>query len=331
MKTLVLSAADIQAATDRNGLRMAMLHALMALSRREAASAARHVIEIDQTRVMGFMPAFAIGDGIIGYKAVTVFQGNTKFGRDPHQGIVVLSNPESGEVSAILDGSTLTKLRTAAVSAAATDRLSRRDASKLTLLGTGRQAFEHALAIAEIRKLGEVVICGRSIEHAEELKRKLESHIDCKIQVVKDVRDAVRSADIVVACTASRNALLDIDDLPSGVHLNAIGACRPGYFEISLRSHPALAIYVDSREACAQEASEITDPIAKGLLDPKFVKGEIGALFAEEIEGRLSENQITVFKSVGLGIEDLMAADYVLARAREKRLGKNIDLGSHDE
>lgn len=320
MKTLVLSASEILEATDRSALRQAMVQALRELSCGAAKSFPRQVAAFDSHRVIGFMPA--LNASVMGYKTVSVFSRNHERGLNPHQGLVVLSDPQSGMIKAILEGSTLTALRTAAVSAAATEILSRENASVLGILGTGRQAFEHALSIAEVRRLRKIVIRGRSRRSELRFSEKLKEHLDCSIEFAEHFREV----DILVTATASREVLLDSADFSPGLHLNAIGACRPGEREVEFRANPQLSIFLDSKEACAREASEIYESINSGALDRKHIRGEIGEVFAKKISGRQSLSEITVFKSVGLGIEDVLAAECIFAAAVAREIGTSLGL-----
>ena len=264
-----------------------MLEALRKVARGAARHLPRQVTPVTDDAQLGFMPAGL--PGLLGYKVVGVFPRNQERGLNPHQGLVTLVNPETGRVTALLEGSTLTALRTAAVSAAATELLSREDAKTLVLIGSGRQAREHERALRRVRDFREIRYWNRSTEHSP--------------------RAAVADADVVVSVTPSREILFGISDLKPGAHLNAVGASRPGFRELDL-SDGAATLYADCREACLLESDEL-----HGL---SFT--ELGAS-----SGRASASEITVFKSVGLGIEDLAAAAFFVERARALGLGQEVE------
>lgn len=222
MKTLVLSATDILAAHSAKGLKKAMEHALKNLSSAQAQNFPRTVIEFNSSSALGVMPAQDQSRNLLGYKAVSVFFANRQIGLNPHQGLVILMDEHTGLIKALLDGTTVTALRTAAVSAAATERLSKQDAKTLTLIGAGRQAYEHALAIYEVRPIQKIQIWNRTIQTAENLILKLKNKISCEFSISDSPQQAVRNADIVVTCTSSKIPILRGDDFMPGTHINAV-------------------------------------------------------------------------------------------------------------
>lgn len=326
MKTWVLNRRDILAVLDRTGLRQHMVEALMRISLGEALNYPRQVIELGPGRSLGFMPAQDLILDLIGYKTVSVFSENKELGLNPHQGAVILLDSKTGQVRAILDGSTITAIRTAAVSAAATEKLSLPGSRILALIGAGRQAYEHALALSEVRKIKKIFVWNRSVEAAERLIAILRSELPCEIESAMTPESAVAEADVIVTCTASSKALLKVDHIRPGAHVNAIGACRSGQLEIQLSNREHLKIYMDSREACVREASEISEAVASKRLDSALIMGEIGDCFAGRILGRDQATDITFFKSVGLGIEDIFAAEFLYQRALRLNIGTTIDL-----
>ena len=252
------------------------------------------------------MPALNESRELMGYKAVTVFQSNSERGLNPHQGVVTLLNFNTGEIKCILEGSTITSLRTAAVSAAATDALSLPDSKILTILGSGRQAYEHIKAISKIRKLEEIRIFNRSIPNAEKLIETVSRETNSKFVISTNLEQSIRDADIVATCTSSSEILFKTSALKKGAHINAIGACRPGYREIEIIPDKNMKIFVDSIESCKIEADEIFQ---------LNISGEIGSVFSGAISGRTSSSQITLFKSVGLAVEDIFAAQLAYQNA----------------
>ena len=331
MKTLVLNTPDILAIHDALKLKDSMAAALRFLSEGQAQNFSRHAINIKDDAALGFMPATFAAGNLYGYKTVTVFANNKQHGLNPHQGFVVLLNGENGMIKAILDGSTVTALRTAAVSAVATEKLSRADSKILAVIGAGRQAFEHVFSISEVRPIEKVVIWNRNRDSTEKLIVQLRTKLNCDFEIAPTPQKAVAHADIVVTCTSSSEALFNIEDVRAGTHINAIGACRPGFAEIELFDREGLQIFMDSQAACLLEAAEITRALSDGKLSCTAFAGEIGDYLLGKIKGRTNKNQITFFKSVGLGVEDLFAANCFFNLALEKNIGTQINFGGLHE
>ena len=264
------------------------------------------------------MAAEDSASNLIGYKAVSVFPGNVSKGLNPHQGVVALLDPATGALGSLLEGSALTALRTAAASAAAAELLARADSSHLALVGTGLQALEHARAFSRIRTLRKITIYGRNRKNAEALAARLSDELGVEVDVALSARDAVALADLVVTATPARDFLFSTLDLAVGAHLTAVGACRPGMREVNFAPRCGLGIFVDSRAACAAEAEE--------LRESQCIRGEIGSVFLGSLTGRSSPSDITVFKSVGLGIEDVAAARFFVDQAMRQGVGQGIEL-----
>lgn len=330
----ILSAQDLETLLDLDGLRKSQRQALEVAANGD--NLPRHVVEADPDFAFGFMPALNPALQRAGFKAVTVAPGNRRHGLNPHQGLVTLLDVHTGQPQALLEGSTLTALRTAAASAAATDLLSRPDSKVLAILGTGRQAFEHVRALRRVRPIQKVILFGRIRANAEKLRTKTlensrkesKSHShsdDFEIQIVDTPREALRRADIVVTCTPSRETLFHSADLPAGSHLNAIGACRPGMLEVELQDRSGLRIYTDSCPASRGEMEEIRQALLKKHLSTASLKGAIGSLSKENLAGRESSTDVTIFKSVGLSIQDLCAADFFFQQAVQRQIGQVID------
>jgi alanine dehydrogenase len=258
------------------------------------------------------MLAFAPTTGLVGAKVACVVPENAKRGLNPHQGIVALFDSETGEVRATFDASEITAFRTVAMSLAATDCLSRVDSETHSVFGTGTQAHLHALHLTAVRPIRRITIVGRDLEKAKRLVARLRDELDSRIDLVAttEVARAAR-ADIVSLCTASTNPYLGSDCLAPGSHVNAIGACRPTMREIDIRAEDALSIYVDDLERCREEAAEIRQFFTSELEQPLLA---IGSAFAGE-SPRTSPNAKTLFKSVGVGLQDIVAAAGVLALA----------------
>lgn len=313
-----LSTSDLNHCLDLDLLREAMKETLVNLSKGRGKSFPRMVVRLAGNRAMGFMPAEQTEGAALGYKIVAVFPDDAEIGLNPHQGIVALLHPKTGQVTCILDGSEVTALRTAAVSAAATHKLARPDARTLGLIGAGRQAYEHVRAFLRLYSFETVLVF--SPRSASALAVRIENEFSLKTQIFQTPQAVASRADILVTATSSASPLLSILDVRRGAHVCAIGACRPGMREIGLRSRPGLKIYLDSQDACQLEAEEIAG-------DPRIqdhIIGEIGHCLDDQIESRQTDSEITFFKSVGLGIEDLGAARFFHDRAIQLGVGRDF-------
>ena len=290
------------------------------LHRGEAVNSPRLVLELGQkaAAALGAMLAtsstgamLATNQTLIGGKIVCVVPQNTERGLNPHQGVVILFSPIDGTPLGIFDATEITAYRTAAMSAAATAILSREDSETLTIVGTGYQAFLHAIFTSQIRQLKEIRIFARNPENSKSLQKKLAEELTTKVTVATDLGTSVANSDILCLCTSARTPYFSSQQLPPGIHVNAIGACRPGMREIEVVPRSELRVFVDDPERCREEAQEL-DLLFAGdrSLHPLTA---IGAVFSENCVGRSNRQQITLFKSVGVGLQDIATAAMLLA------------------
>jgi ornithine cyclodeaminase len=304
-----------------------MSHALQAVQNPQAKNFPRDVYPLTEGKNFGLMLAFDHSESLLGYKTLVLSPFARQNGLNAHQGIVVLLDATTGRLKCLLDASTVTGLRTAAVSAVATNALSKQNARSHAIIGTGYQAEEHFKSIRSIRPTIDTVhVYGRTPASTERFEHFLKSQHIKKIMIHSNPVDAVCDADIVTTCTNAQTPFLSIDHVQPGTHINAVGSSRPGSQEVTLINCNHLKIYLDSKEACFLESDEITLPIQNGTLDSKFILGELGEQLRGQIPGREHENDITVFKSVGLGIEDMYAAHFFYQKALELGIGQQIDL-----
>lgn len=273
----------------------AMATALKDLSSGKAVQPVRTIVPVpDHKGFLGSMPAY---NGALGAKLVTFYPHNE--GIHTHHGVIVLFRPDTGEPIAVIDGRLITEMRTAAVSAAATDILARPDASVLAILGSGVQAGSHLESIGLVRELTDVRVW--SPRNASTFAA---SHP--VVRVAETAQDAVRGADMIVVATSSETPVLLGDWLSPGSHVNAIGANRPTWRELDDEALAVSKIFVESREAAMSESGDI---IAAGRID-----AEIGEIVDGKMPGRQNVDEITLFKSLGAAVEDIAAADLVLNR-----------------
>jgi ornithine cyclodeaminase len=250
------------------------------------------------------------GPGAYALKAICVFPGNPALGKDAHQGGVLLYSPDTGEPLALINASALTEIRTAAASAVATSLLARPDASELAIIGTGVQARAHALALAATRPLTKIRIAGRTPERAQAVAAELGGLAPLAgVPVVASpsAAAAVAGAGIVVTATTSATPVVPDASLVPGAHINAVGACLPETRELGAATVARAAVFADSRESALAEAGDIGLALAEGAIEPGHIRAEIGELLTGAASGRAGGEEITVFESLGLAVEDLAA------------------------
>jgi alanine dehydrogenase len=293
---LVLDEAAVRQLLPVDALIPAMERALRALSSGEVVQPMRVMMPVaEQGGFLGSMPAYAGGQ--LGAKLVTFFPNNR--GVPTHHAVVLLFRPETGEPLVVMDGRLITEMRTGAVSAVATRALARSDASILALLGTGVQARSHLEALRLVRQFREIRVW--SPRNASTFAHKF------GVQLARSAEDAVRGADVVVVATTSRTPVLSGEWLSPGVHINAVGAARPDWRELDDAVLRTAKLYVESREAASRESGDVK--AAGGLF------AEIGEVINGTKPGRQSADEVTLFKSVGVAVEDIASADLVYRQA----------------
>jgi ornithine cyclodeaminase len=238
----------------------------------------------------------------------------------------LLFEADTGRLSSLMDGGSITAIRTAAVSAVATDALATKDAAELAILGAGVQGRRHLEAIAAVRPLRRVRIWSRSPEHAKKLADDAASLAKATIEPAASVEAAVRDADIVVTATASREPLVQRAWLKDGAHLNAVGASTPTNREIDTATVAAASLFVDRRESALNEAGDVLIPIQEGAIAEDHIQAELGDVLIGKHPGRRSTTELTLFKSLGLAVEDVASAAFVAGRARAAGLGQTVQM-----
>jgi alanine dehydrogenase len=311
----LLDAAAITAALPLNACMNAMRDALRALDAGAAVQPVRTVIHLpDGSGTLYTMPAFLAHPPALAVKLITIFHANEGTRLPTHQGLVVVFDVATGRPALLLDAARLTALRTAAVTAVATTALARENATELAILGTGVQARTHADALSAVRPIRTLRIWGRTPARALALAGELESAGRIAIRVCATAAEAVRGADIVCTVTSAREPVLHGDWLAPGTHINAVGASTAATRELDSDAVARSSIFVDSRDAAAVEAGDLLIPFSEGRIAGADTWTPIGAVLNERAAGRTEEAQITLFKSVGLAIEDAAAAAAIAAR-----------------
>jgi ornithine cyclodeaminase len=331
MDVLVLNGEEVTRLLTMPECINVMRDALAALARGEALVPLRTVMRVPGVSgFLGLMPGYISAhggkDGVLGMKAVSVFPGNAKRGIDTHQGAVLLFEADTGRLSALMDGAAITAIRTAAVSGVATDLLARGDASELAILGAGVQARTHIEAIAAVRPLHRVRIWSRNPEHAAALAAELRPRFAFQIEASPSAEAALRDADIVATVTASPEPILKREWLKEGAHVNAVGSSIPTTREIDTATMVAARLFVDRLESALAEAGDLLIAMGEGAVKGDHVQAELGEVIIGKNPGRRSPRELTLFKSLGLAVEDVASAAYIARRARESGAGQTVTM-----
>jgi len=329
MDVTVLSAEDVARLLPMRDCIQVMRDALASLARGRALVPLRMVMRMpDASGFLGLMPGHIGPDdgraGALGMKAVSVFPGNARRGIDTHQGAVLLFEEDTGRLSALMDGATITAIRTAAVSGVATDLLARRDAAELAILGAGVQARTHLEAIAAVRPLRRVRVWSRNPQHAADLVKASAARYGASIEAVPTAEAAVRAADVVATVTASPQPVLQRPWVKDGAHINAVGSSIPTTREIDTATMAAVRLFVDRRESALNEAGDLLIPMREGAFTADHIQAELGEVIIGTDLGRQSPDELTLFKSLGLAVEDVASAAFILERAREMGIGQTV-------
>jgi len=304
-----------------------MSDALASLARGEVFQPLRTIIRPPDARgLLGLMPAYRHGDrGAFGMKAICVFPENPSLGKDAHQGMVILFSQETGEPLALMNASQITAIRTAAVSAVATRLLARVDAAHIGIIGAGVQARTHLLALACVREIKRARVACRNKDHAQQLVREMHDKVPFPIEAVGSNEDAVRDADVIVTATSSQVPVIKRDWIADGAHINGIGTHSPNSREIDSQTMAAARVFTDRRESLLNEAGDYVLAAQEGAVTPESVVAEIGELVTGAKPGRTSPSEITLFKSLGLAIEDVVCAEYLFRKAKTDNVGAWVD------
>jgi alanine dehydrogenase len=324
---VLLSEQDVRIVLLMSDLIDAMESALARFSSNEVTQPLRTVIEVGlQKAFVGVMPAFIDEPAMLGTKVVSVFGSNAAVGLPTHLATIVLLDPMTGELLSIMDGRYITEARTAAVSAVSVKHLAREDATRLAIIGTGVQARSHLEAISAVRQLNEIRVWSRSAANRAAFAREMRARTTATITPASSARNAVDAADVIVLATASREPVVQSDWIPDGAHVCAVGACRPDQREMDSALVARGRIFVDSRTGALAEAGDIILPIKEGAIGEKHVAGELGEVVLGRIAGRTSRDEVTIFKSLGMAVEDVAAAHLAYVKAAERGLGRGFVL-----
>lgn len=321
MAFLFLGREDVEALLPMGECIEVVAAGLRALARGGAVQPLRSAYWMpDRHGLLGVMPGMldglAEGDqSVAGVKVLTVIPENYLHGEESHQGLVVLFERERGRPLAVLDAASVTAIRTAAASAVATRALARRDAGDLAVLGSGTQARSHLASMREVRALRRVRVWSRNPESARRFAARESERLGLAVEPLASAREAVAGADLICTVTASREPVLEGEWIAPGAHVNAVGACTPAARELDAAAVARSRLYTDRRESALAEAGDFLLARSEGAVTDAHLLGELGEVLEGQIPGRRSDDEITLYKSLGIAVEDLAAGRYVYEKA----------------
>ena len=299
----------------------AMTEVLASLARGELFQPLRSIVRPPGAEgLFGLMPAYR-GEPTAAWalKEIAVVPSNPSRGLDTHMGGVLLHDGETGELVAVMNASPITEIRTAAVSGVATRALARPDAQRVAILGSGAQARGHVRAMRAVLDDPEVRIWSRDLDRAEALAGEVGA------TVYPSVDSALFGAEVVCTTTAAVEPVVEKRWLARGAHVNAVGSCFPTTRELDTETVAHSSFFTDRRESCLNEAGDFILAAAEGAVGPEHIKAELGEVLAGMHPGREHEDEVTVFESLGIAVEDLASAELVVRRARERGIGAEVD------
>ncbi len=305
-----------------------MEEVLAGLARGECQLPLRQIMWLpDKRGALALMPSHWNTAGVIGLKAVTFFPGNEGTALDSHQGAVMLYDADRGSLLAVIDATSITAIRTAAVSGVATKLLARDDCRHLAIIGSGVQAGVHLQAMLQCRSIDRVTVCSKTFDRAKRFAESASKRYAIPVKAARSCQEAVEDADIICTTTSACEPVLQGDWLTPGAHINAVGASVKSARELDGDAVRRSRLFVDRRESALSEAGDFLLAKKEGLVDDDHIVGEIGDVLTGQVVGRQSAKDITLFKSVGLAVEDLAAALHIYEKAKETGAGATVDFG----
>jgi len=323
---LVLTSDDVESILTINDTISVLEKSFIELSRKQVNMTDRDVFVLeDKNGWFGIMTAHMKNMAALGTKLVTVFPKNIEINKPTTQAVISLIDVNTGELIGIIDGSLITGMRTGATTGIATKYLSKKNSSKLSILGSGFQSKFQLMAICSVRNIKEIFINSPSIDSKSEYIHELEDLLDIPIIIEKNITKLLNT-DILVTSTTSPIPLFDGNLLDNGIHINCIGAHTKETREVDLRTIEKSKVVVDERSTALREAGELIIPLQNGEITDKIIYAELAEIVSGQKPGRITDDEITLFKSMGLSLEDISTAKLVFDKAIEKGLGRNLTL-----
>jgi ornithine cyclodeaminase/alanine dehydrogenase-like protein (mu-crystallin family) len=328
MQILIVNQSEVRQLLPMAECIEVMAEALKTLSLGQAILPLRPVMWLpEKVGALGMMPAYMENLQIMGLKIVSVFPGNHGTEYDSHMGAVMIFETKHGQPLAIMDATEITAIRTAAVSGVATKLLARETAGDLAILGSGTQARTHFEAMLFCRKIRRVRIWSRNPENGHRFAERESRRHNIQVELMPTVQAAVQGADIICTTTSSPDPILFGQYLSPGAHINAVGSSVPFARELDTEAIVKSSLFVDRRESTANEAGDFLIPKKEGAIGDSHIQGEIGEIVLGKVKGRKSQGEITLFKSLGLAVEDLASANHIYKKAIAGGMGTRVELG----
>jgi len=327
---LILNADEVRQALPMDQAIKAMKDAYASLSSGMAVVPLRTRLPIPNNEGLSlFMPAYvhAKGNEALAIKAVSLFPTNPSRGLAYTQAAVLVFDPQTGQAIALLEGSTLTAIRTGAANGASIDLLARKDSKVVAIFGAGTQGRTQLQAACTARNIDTVFVFDSDPVKAKAFVEEMAGYdrVPKNIHVATSSKEAIEHADIICTATTSSTPVFDDQDVKAGTHVSAVGAYTPEMCEIPSETVLRARVFVDSRSACMEEAGDLIQPIRVGLFDESHIQAELGEVVLGQKPGRESEDQITFFKSVGVAVQDAMAAQVALTNAHALQIGTEVE------
>jgi len=300
------------------------------LSAGRTQSPLRTVLHLGDGQDALFMPASVPAMGALGLKIVSVFQANPERGLPTINALVCLVSDETGEPEAIMDGTYLTALRTGAGCGAATDLLARPDSRTLVVFGSGAQGVTQAAAVCAVRPIERIVVVDPNPAALERYRAAIARDwpdLGERIETREREDGAVAQADVICTATTSRTPVFDAGEVRAGTHVNAVGAYTPQMQELPSALVARATVVVDATEAAVAEAGDLIVPMTEGLVGPEHYRRELGMVVAGTAPGRVSQDEVTLFKSVGNAVQDVVVARRAVELAKERGIGTVVQIG----
>ncbi len=328
MKVLMINQREVRQLLPMDECMDVMADTLKTLAEGNAILPLRPVMWLpEKVGALGMMPSYLGSIGMMGLKVVSVFPGNHGTEYDSHIGAVMLYETKHGQLLAIVDASEITAIRTAAVSGVATQTLAKQNAGDLTIFGSGIQAKSHLAAMLVARDIRRVRVWSRNGEKAKAFAERESKRYDIVVEAIADAEAAVDGADIICTTTSSPKPVLKGDWLKAGVHINAVGSSVAFTRELDTAAMVKAKLFVDRRESTLNEAGDFLFPKKEGAINDDHIKGEIGEVLLGRVKGRELDSEITVFKSLGLAVEDVASAHHIYTKALAQNMGIGVELG----
>lgn len=323
----ILTAEDVRTALPMGEAVETMKKAFAQLSAGKAEVPLRVGLQVPQHNgVTLFMPGYLSQDDQMAVKIVSVFNDNPARGLPLIHALVVVLDAETGAPAAVMDGAYLTALRTGAASGAATDLLAREESKTAAVFGAGMQARTQLEAVLTVRSIQSAWVYDPNEDRAERYAADMRQRLGIDIHIAKSPSQAVRAADIICTATTSSTPVFEDGDVQPGAHINAVGAYTPEMQEIPAKTIQRAKIFIDHRESSLSEAGDLIIPLDQGLISKEDIYAELGEVVAGLKPGRQTDGEITLFKSVGVAVQDVAAANAVLESARRLNLGTKVSL-----